>query len=75
VIVADTPTRFTLRCHSCSHAVGTAPQLMKIAALFKASSVGRLRRAHAREIKRRCDSCGFVNVFHPANAGEVIVLK
>jgi uncharacterized protein (DUF1697 family) len=48
---------------------------MKIAALFKASSVGRLRRAHAREIKRRCDSCGFVNVFHPVASGEMIELK
>jgi hypothetical protein len=75
VIVADTPTQVTLRCHHCSHAVGTAPQLMKIAALFKASSVGRLRRAHAREIKRRCDSCGFVNVFHPVASGETIELK
>jgi hypothetical protein len=65
----------TLRCHSCSHAVGTAATPMRLAGLFKASLMGRIPRFSAEEIRRRCNSCGFVNVFLPARAGEVIELK
>jgi hypothetical protein len=48
---------------------------MRMVAMFKASYVGRLPRAHTQEIKRRCDACGFVNVFHPVNTTDVIELK
>lgn len=54
-----------LRCHSCSHALGAALAPMRLVALFRASAFGQLRGSHTHEIRRRCRSCGWVNVFHP----------
>lgn len=65
----------TLRCHSCSHAVGTSVLPLRLAALFKPSLVGRLTRSHTDEQRVRCGSCGWVNVFHPAKSSERIELK
>lgn len=38
---------------------------MRLAGVFKASLMGRVGRAHAEEIRKRCASCGWVNVFLP----------
>lgn len=72
VAVADA---ITLRCHSCSHAVGTSAVPMRLAGLFKPSLMARVGRTNADEIRKRCNSCGWVNVFHPVRTGEVIELK
>lgn len=76
MIVADAPTQFTLRCHSCSHAIGTVAALLELSALFKPSRMGRISRTHPKELRVRCKSCGWVNVFHPlTRGGEEIELK
>lgn len=54
-----------LRCHSCSHSVGVTAEPVRIAGLFKASLMGKVARAHALEIRKRCNSCGWVNIFVP----------
>lgn len=59
-----------LRCHSCSHSVGYSAVPMRLVALFRASAFGQLRGAHVAEVRRRCRSCGWVNVFHPLTARE-----
>jgi hypothetical protein len=57
-----------LRCHSCSHFLGDAQQTAELAMIFDPRKVGRIHRTHDREIRRRCRSCGWINVFHPATA-------
>lgn len=61
-----TAVRVELRCHSCSHRIGTAEAAVRLVALFKASLFGRVPAAHTGEVRKRCQSCGWVNVFHPA---------
>jgi DNA-directed RNA polymerase subunit RPC12/RpoP len=55
-----------LRCHSCSHRLGMTARAMELVAQFKASLFGRVPPSHREEIRKRCRSCGWVNVFHPA---------
>jgi hypothetical protein len=74
-VIDTASTPVTLRCHSCSHAVGTSAITMKLVGLFKPSQTGRVARSHTHEQRKRCDSCGWVNVFHPLRSGEVIELK
>jgi len=38
---------------------------MRIVGLFKASALGRVGTTSSREIRKRCKSCGWVNIFHP----------
>lgn len=54
-----------LRCHSCSHVIGTTEATARLAAIFRPSEFGEIRVARPDEIRRRCRSCGWVNVFHP----------
>jgi hypothetical protein len=76
VIEAAPCTPLTLRCHRCSHAVGVAPDRMRLVGIFKPSLMGRVGRGHTDEHRKRCPSCGWVNVFHPlGNGGEVIEVK
>lgn len=56
--------RVILRCHSCSHAVGVADVPMRLVALFRASVFPDIPRAVG-EVRRRCESCKWVNVFQP----------
>lgn len=65
----------TLRCHSCSHGVGTSTTALHIVALFKPAAAGRLAAGHAGEVRRRCQGCGWVNVFHPDTAQRGIEIK
>lgn len=69
------PVTVTLRCHRCSHAVGTSAAVLRIVGLFKPSLVGRLSPAHTAEVRKRCPSCGWVNVFHPETRREAIEVK
>jgi hypothetical protein len=39
---------------------------MRFAGIFKASLMGKVGRAHAMEVRKRCSSCGWVNIFLPA---------
>lgn len=41
---------------------------VRIVALFKPSLVGRMPHSHGAEVRKRCQSCGWVNVFHPHKA-------
>lgn len=61
---------FELRCHWCSHRLGFTTAVSRCVALFKASVFGRVAPAHSNEIRKRCSSCGMVNVFHPATSAE-----
>lgn len=54
-----------LRCFSCSHRIGDAPQPMRLAAAFKPSLVPEVA-VIVGEQRRRCRSCGWVNVLVPA---------
>jgi hypothetical protein len=65
----------TLRCHSCSHGVGTSTTALHIVALFKPAAAGRLAQAHTGEVRRRCQACGWVNVFHPEPVRARIEVK
>lgn len=38
---------------------------LHIVALFKPAAAGRLAPGHVGEVRRRCQGCGWVNVFHP----------
>lgn len=38
---------------------------VRIVALFRASAFGRVPSEHRAEVRKRCHSCGWVNVFHP----------
>lgn len=71
------PVALTLRCHRCSHAVGTSAVALRIVGLFKPSLAGRLSVARTDEQRKRCPSCGWVNVFHPETrrGNEVIEVK
>lgn len=69
------PVALTLRCHRCSHAVGTALVALRIVAIFKPSLAGRLQPGHLDERRERCPSCGWVNVFHPETRRERIEVK
>lgn len=74
-MMAAVANRIVLRCHSCSHAVGVANTAMRLVALFRASVFPEIPRA-AGEVRRRCESCKWVNVFQPTRqAGRDIVLK
>jgi len=55
-----------LRCHSCSKYLCESTTPVQLAGIFKASLMGRVARAHIDEIRKRCKSCGWVNVFTPA---------
>lgn len=46
--------------------IGESDEPVRLVGLFKASAFGRIRQAHAEEVRKRCTSCGFVNIFHPA---------
>jgi hypothetical protein len=48
---------------------------MRIVGLFKASLVGRVPKSHPMEVRRRCGSCGFVNIFHPVTGRPEIETK
>jgi hypothetical protein len=74
-VVAAVPSALTLRCHRCSHAVGTSALAVRIVALFKPSLAGRLAPGHTAERRERCASCGWVNVFHPETRREPIEVK
>jgi hypothetical protein len=64
-----------LRCHRCSHAVGTTAMAVRLVAIFKPSLAGRLEPGHTAERRERCASCGWVNVFHPETRREPVEVK
>jgi hypothetical protein len=67
-----------LRCHSCSHGIGFSVVGMRIVGLFRAAAFGAIAPAHIGEIRRRCRTCGWVNVFHPltqSRADGMVELK
>jgi uncharacterized Zn finger protein len=69
-------TARTLRCHSCSHSVAVTVEPMRLVGLFKASLVGRVPPTKPNEVRKRCTSCGWVNIFHPVDltrAREIVV--
>jgi hypothetical protein len=70
-------TTRTLRCHSCSHSVGVSVEPMRLVGLFKASLVGRVPATKPDEVRKRCTSCGWVNIFHPVDLSRArdIVVK
>ena len=63
-MVADVAT-ITIRCASCSHSVGATVAPLKIVGAFKASLFPRIPTTRSDEVRKRCGSCGWVNVFHP----------
>lgn len=75
VQVSGAEATFTLRCHSCSHAMGIVPSPMRLVAMFKASIAVRIASAHPEEVRRRCNSCGWVNVFYPPEARQRVEIK
>lgn len=59
-----------LRCHHCSHSVGTSAVAMRMVAMFKRSLLERIPAARERavrlhEVRRLCEHCGWINIFHP----------
>lgn len=70
--MAEGAMQVELRCHSCSHRIGATTVAMRLVAMFKASLFGRVPSGHTNEIRKRCSSCGWVNVFHPValDAGD-----
>lgn len=59
------PGTFALRCHSCSHGLGMAMEPYRLLALVRSSAPVLIPRVHVREIRLRCASCGWLNVFAP----------
>lgn len=59
-----------LRCHSCSHAIGSIADGMELVAIFKPKVAGTLNRARNDEKRLRCRHCGWMNVFHPQRVGS-----
>lgn len=59
----------TIRCASCSHSVGATVAPLKIVGVFKASMFPRIPPTRTDEVRKRCGSCGWVNVFHPIVLG------
>jgi hypothetical protein len=58
----------TLRCHSCSMCVGESTRYMRLVGLFRASMIGKIEKAHPNEERLKCQSCKWVNIFHPVAA-------
>jgi hypothetical protein len=74
-VTVAVPAALTLRCHRCSHAVGTSALALRIVALFKPSRAGRLAPGHEQERRERCADCGWVNVFHPETRRGSVEVK
>jgi phage FluMu protein Com len=73
--VAEVHPAITLRCHHCSHSVGTSAVPMKFVAMFKASLFERMPAAREgivrlHEVRKKCDHCGWINIFHPPGPAE-----
>lgn len=43
--------------------LGAVVEQVRIVALFRTSAFGRVPSLHGGEIRKRCQSCGWVNVF------------
>lgn len=58
---------YTLHCMHCGHSLDeSADEPMQLVAMFKPSLLPMLiPKTHPLEQRRRCRSCGYVNVFHP----------
>ena len=68
--VATARPAIVLRCHHCSHSVGTSAAPMRFVGMFKASLFERMPAARAgvvrlHEVRKKCTHCGWINVFHP----------
>jgi hypothetical protein len=62
-------SEFPLHCEKCVRDLGeTSSEPVQLVALFKPSKFGRMAKTHPAERRHRCLHCGFVNVFHPAEA-------
>ena len=59
---------YTLHCVHCGHSLDeSADEPMELVAMFKPSRLpAQIPKTHPQEQRRRCRSCGYVNVFHPA---------
>lgn len=69
-MLVNAEERAELRCHRCSKFLALAAEHVRIVALFKPSFFGRvffglLPGMRGAEVRKRCESCGWVNVFHP----------
>lgn len=74
-VEVQVPEWLKLRCHRCSMFVGTSVRTLRIVALFKPSLAGQLAPGHTAEVRERCASCGWVNVFHPETRRESVEVK
>jgi hypothetical protein len=61
---AAAPT-YTLRCHSCSRRLDVVAVPMRIVGMFRASKIGAVAMTYPGEVRHKCQSCKWVNVFHP----------
>jgi hypothetical protein len=75
-MIQPTAAQYEIRCHSCSHGLGHTRAGVRIVGLFKASMFGRLPSRRG-EIRKRCGSCGWVNVFYLGrpDAGDEFEVK
>lgn len=64
---ATTKSEFALRCDRCHHCIGHASVPMELVALFRPKLTVVVPRSHREEVRHRCRSCGYVNIFHPVS--------
>jgi hypothetical protein len=49
---------------------------MRIVGMFRAATFGEVARTHPEEVRHKCDSCKWVNIFHPIAASwRTLTLK
>jgi hypothetical protein len=63
-VTAIAPPTYRLPCFGCSHKVAVVSEPMRLAMAFRPSLVPAVAML-AGEFRRRCRSCGWVNVFVP----------
>lgn len=57
-----------LRCHRCSMSLGNGAAPVTLVALFRAPRDVQFPRTHPDEVRRRCQSCGWINIFQPVRS-------
>jgi hypothetical protein len=59
-------SEFALRCDRCHHCLDHATAPMQVMAVFRKSPLLQVVSRHRQKVEHRCRSCGYINIFHPA---------